>query len=167
MSAHANSPADRAGSLWLPFLISIGIAVFLITLMPTVMFWDRDEAFYARAAVEMLQSGNWILPTYNDAVFPDKPPLIYWLMMFFMSIFGQNELGARFASAPATAASARLPDLPDRQPAFRPPRRALVDAGLRLIDADDLSRHHGDAGCRSGLFHLPGTVGFRCDHAGA
>ncbi len=24
---------------WLPFLISIGIAVFLITLMPTVMFW--------------------------------------------------------------------------------------------------------------------------------
>ncbi len=108
MSAHANSPADRAGSLWLPFLISIGIAVFLITLMPTVMFWDRDEAFYARAAVEMLQSGNWILPTYNDAVFPDKPPLIYWLMMFFMSIFGQNELGARFASAPATAASAFL-----------------------------------------------------------
>ncbi len=58
MSAHANSPADRAGSLWLPFLISIGIAVFLITLMPTVMFWDRDEAFYARAAVEMLQSAT-------------------------------------------------------------------------------------------------------------
>ncbi|HWU62257.1 MAG TPA: glycosyltransferase family 39 protein [Ensifer sp.] len=108
MIADANSPAGRAGSLWLPFLISVGIALFLMTLMPTTMFWDRDEAFYARAAVEMMQSGNWILPTYNDAVFPDKPPLIYWLMMFFMHIFGQNEFGARFASAPATAASAFL-----------------------------------------------------------
>ncbi len=106
MIADANSPAGRAGSLWLPFLISVGIALFLMTLMPTTMFWDRDEAFYARAAVEMIQSGNWILPTYNDAVFPDKPPLIYWLMMFFMHVFGQNEFGARFASAPATAASA-------------------------------------------------------------
>ncbi|SOC84379.1 4-amino-4-deoxy-L-arabinose transferase [Ensifer adhaerens] len=108
MSADANSPADRSGSLWLPFLISVAIALFLMTLMPTTMFWDRDEAFYARAAVEMLQSHNWILPTYNDAVFPDKPPLIYWLMAFFMKIFGENEFGARFASAPATAASAFL-----------------------------------------------------------
>lgn len=108
MIADANSPAGRAGSLWLPILISVGIALFLMTLMPTTMFWDRDEAFYARAAVEMIQSGNWILPTYNDAIFPDKPPLIYWLMMFFMHIFGQNEFGARFASAPATAASAFL-----------------------------------------------------------
>ncbi len=106
MIADANSPAGRAGSLWLPFLISVGIALFLMTLMPTTMFWDRDEAFYARAAVEMIQSGNWILPTYNDAVFPDKPPLIYWLMMFFMHIFGENEFGARFVSAPATAISA-------------------------------------------------------------
>ena len=108
MIADANSPAGRAGSLWLPFLISVGIALFLMTLMPTTMFWDRDEAFYARAAVEMIQSGNWILPTYNDAVFPDKPPLIYWLMMFFMHIFGENEFGARFVSAPATAVSAFL-----------------------------------------------------------
>lgn len=108
MIADANSPAGRAGSLWLPFLISVGIALFLMTLMPTTMFWDRDEAFYARAAVEMIQSGNWILPTYNEAVFPDKPPLIYWLMMFFMRIFGENEFGARFVSAPATAASSFL-----------------------------------------------------------
>lgn len=108
MIADANSPADRAGSLWLPFLISVGLALFLMTLMPTTMFWDRDEAFYARAAVEMIQSGNWILPTYNDAVFPDKPPLIYWLMMFFIKVFGENEFAARFVSAPATALSAFL-----------------------------------------------------------
>jgi 4-amino-4-deoxy-L-arabinose transferase-like glycosyltransferase len=108
MNADVNVPADRSGSLLLPILIAVAIALILMTLMPTTMFWDRDEAFYARAAVEMVQSGNWILPTYNDAVFPDKPPLIYWLMAFFMHIFGDNEFGARFASAPATAASSLL-----------------------------------------------------------
>lgn len=108
MTGNTVSKANRFGNLWLPILISLAIAVFLMTLMPTTMFWDRDEAFYARAAVEMIQSGNWILPTYNDAVFPDKPPLIYWLMACFMHLFGQNEFGARFASAPATAASSFL-----------------------------------------------------------
>ena len=108
MIADANAPASRAGSLLLPILISVALAIFLMTLMPTTMFWDRDEAFYARAAVEMIQSGNWILPTYNDDIFPDKPPLIYWLMAVFMHVFGQNEFAARFVSAPATAGSAFL-----------------------------------------------------------
>jgi 4-amino-4-deoxy-L-arabinose transferase-like glycosyltransferase len=108
MIADANAPASRAGSLLLPILISVAFAIFLMTLMPTTMFWDRDEAFYARAAVEMIQSGNWILPTYNDDIFPDKPPLIYWLMAVFMHVFGQNEFAARFVSAPATAGSAFL-----------------------------------------------------------
>lgn len=108
MNADVTAPASRSGNLWLPILIAVAIALVLMTLMPTTMFWDRDEAFYARAAVEMIQSGNWILPTYNDAVFPDKPPLIYWLMAAFMHLFGENEFGARFASAPATAASAFL-----------------------------------------------------------
>lgn len=105
MSFQDRQSDERAGSLWLPILISIGVALFLMTLMPTTQFWDRDEGYYARVAIEMTRSGNWILPTYNDAVFPDKPPLIYWLMAVFMRIFGENEFGARFVSAPATGFS--------------------------------------------------------------
>lgn len=106
MSDH--SVVGRRTALLLPILISVLIALFLMALMPTTMFWDRDEGFYARAAIEMMQTGHWILPTYNDAVFPEKPPLIYWLMALSMKVFGPTAFGARFISAPATAVSAFL-----------------------------------------------------------
>lgn len=108
MSMVENYSARREGGILVPLLISIAIALFLMSLMPTTMFWDRDEGFYARAAVEMMHSGNWILPTYNDDIFPEKPPLIYWLMAPSMWLFGENDFGARFISAPATAFSAFL-----------------------------------------------------------
>jgi 4-amino-4-deoxy-L-arabinose transferase-like glycosyltransferase len=105
LSVVENPSARQQDSLLVPLLITLAIALFLMTLMPTTMFWDRDEGFYARAAVEMMRSGHWIVPTYNDAVFAEKPPLIYWLMAGTMRLFGENDFGARFISAPATALS--------------------------------------------------------------
>ncbi|MFN3689075.1 ArnT family glycosyltransferase [Salinarimonas sp.] len=87
-------------------LLAIAIALFLIALMPATMLWDRDETLYARTAIEMMRSGNFLLPTFNGEVFAHKPPMVYWLMALGFALFGENELGARFVSAPFMAGSA-------------------------------------------------------------
>ncbi len=69
--------------------------LFLAALAPAMQLWDRDEPFYARVAVEMLRSGNWVVPTFNGDVFPDKPPLVYWMMAVSIRLFGENEFAVR------------------------------------------------------------------------
>jgi 4-amino-4-deoxy-L-arabinose transferase-like glycosyltransferase len=104
----STAETSRNGGTGSALLIAVAILVALAALMPTTMFWDRDEAFYARTAVEMLETGNYLVPHFNGDVFAHKPPLIYWLMAGSMAVFGENEFAARFISAPATAATAFL-----------------------------------------------------------
>jgi 4-amino-4-deoxy-L-arabinose transferase-like glycosyltransferase len=102
------SDSRRNDGTALALLIALAIFLALTALMPTTMFWDRDEALYARTAVEMLQTGNFVVPHFNGDIFAHKPPLIYWLMAGSMAVFGETEFAARFASAPATAVTAFL-----------------------------------------------------------
>lgn len=80
-------------------LLAAVVAVFLMLLMPATQLWDRDETLYARTAVEMLGSGNWLLPTFNGTTFAHKPPLIYWLMASSIAVFGNTEFAVRLPSA--------------------------------------------------------------------
>jgi 4-amino-4-deoxy-L-arabinose transferase-like glycosyltransferase len=50
----------------------------------------------------MLQSNDWTVPRYLGAVFPDKPPMLFWLQAASMSILGDNAGAARLPSAVAT-----------------------------------------------------------------
>lgn len=67
-------------------------------------FWDPDEAIYAETSREMLRTGDWLAPYYNEQPFFDKPILFYWLQAAGMAVAGQNELGARLAPAVAAVA---------------------------------------------------------------
>src|SRR5690606_10874336 len=58
-----------------------------------------DEAKNAEAAREMLEQGEWVVPTFNYELRTDKPPAHYYFMMLSYSIFGVNEWAARFFSA--------------------------------------------------------------------
>ena len=40
---------------------------------------DRDEARFAQASRQMLESGDWVIPRVQDRPRLNKPPLIYWL----------------------------------------------------------------------------------------
>lgn len=40
---------------------------------------DRDEARFAQASRQMLESGDWVMPRVQDRPRLNKPPLIYWL----------------------------------------------------------------------------------------
>ncbi len=58
--------------------------------------FDWDELNFAETAREMLESGNFLLPTINYLPFHEKPPLFAWMQVLSMSLWGQNPLGARF-----------------------------------------------------------------------
>ena len=75
---------------------------------------DSDEAFYAEAAREMVERGDWLTPHYNGQHRFEKPVLYYWLAAVAYRVSGVSEFVARFPSALAglvlvltTAACAR------------------------------------------------------------
>jgi len=70
--------------------------------------WDRDEPRYARTAVEMVESGNYLVPTFNGRIWFDKPPLLYWLMSLPISLAGPTELACRFFGVLGTALTCLL-----------------------------------------------------------
>ena len=47
----------------------------------------------------MLETGDYIVPHFNGALRPDKPPLVYWLMdLGYLATGGPSEFGARLPS---------------------------------------------------------------------
>jgi 4-amino-4-deoxy-L-arabinose transferase-like glycosyltransferase len=61
--------------------------------------WDRDEPRNAACAREMLERGDWVVPTFNAELRVLKPVMKYWLMISAYKVFGVNEFAARFWSA--------------------------------------------------------------------
>lgn len=60
---------------------------------------DADEGFYAESGREMVLSGDWITPRFDQAPRLNKPILFYWLVAIDYSIGGIGETGARLWSA--------------------------------------------------------------------
>ncbi len=58
--------------------------------------WDSSEARYGQVALEMLTSGNWLLPTLAGEPHLSKPPFAYWMIAAGMRLWGPNAWGARF-----------------------------------------------------------------------
>jgi 4-amino-4-deoxy-L-arabinose transferase-like glycosyltransferase len=84
----------------LGLLFAAALFVVLFRLDAVTLF-DVDEAVFSTATKEMVESGDWITPTYNGEVRYDKPIFFYWLMAASYKAFGINEFGARFPSAVA------------------------------------------------------------------
>ena len=85
----------------------IGLVVLFVSLsfvvlfwrLGTPTFWDPDEAHYAETSREMVASGDWWAPYYNDQVFFDKPVLFHQLQGLAMVAFGPTEFAARLVPA--------------------------------------------------------------------
>lgn len=81
--------------LW---IVLVGVVVFFTNLGGAALF-DMDEALYATCAREMADRGDWVVPWFNGHMFPDKPPLMFWLMILGTHLFGATEFAVRFPSA--------------------------------------------------------------------
>ena len=80
-------------------LASLLLFIVLFWRLGAPTFWDPDEAHYAETTREMIATGDWWAPYYNDVPFFDKPVLFHQLQGASMLVFGQNELGARMLPA--------------------------------------------------------------------
>ena len=60
---------------------------------------DADEAFYAEASREMVESGDWLTPRFNYQNRWEKPVLYYWLTSATYLITGPTEFSARLWAA--------------------------------------------------------------------
>jgi 4-amino-4-deoxy-L-arabinose transferase-like glycosyltransferase len=79
--------------------------------------FNYHEARYAQGAREMLESGNWLVPTIGKQPRLQKPPVLYWSMAAAMAAFGSEaEWPARLPSVVAAlAVSLLLADLGARR----------------------------------------------------
>lgn len=57
-----------------------------------------DEGRYVDVAWEMLNSGNWLVPTLDGMPFFHKPPLFYWITAAAFKLFGAYAWAGRLAS---------------------------------------------------------------------
>lgn len=74
---------------------------------------DPSEGRFASAALQMLQSGDWITPKIHDygngwIPYLAKPPLHMWLVASSLWLFGVNEFAARLPSFLALIGSAAV-----------------------------------------------------------
>lgn len=76
-------------------------SAFIISLIATATspMYILDEVRNAQAAREMHLQGQWVVPTFNGELRPQKPPLHYYFMRAAYSMFGINAWAARFFSA--------------------------------------------------------------------
>ena len=108
--APARRPARAAWMEWLPLIL---IALLYLGASTGPALFDQNEAQYAGAVREMLdrpadyqpatcgrlERGQWFVPTNDGIPRLQKPPLVYWVLMASMRVFGVNEFGARLPNA--------------------------------------------------------------------
>jgi 4-amino-4-deoxy-L-arabinose transferase-like glycosyltransferase len=89
------------------WLILFGVAaVALLGLLPALASFgilDSSDGYYAEGAREMIQTGNYITPHLNYALFFDKPILDYWLIAASYKIFGVVEFAGRLPAVISAA----------------------------------------------------------------
>ncbi len=84
-------------SLLLTILLAFA---FVLPFQGTRHLWGTDEGRYSAVAVEMLDSGNWLVPhRHPEHEHISKPPLTYWALASSMAVFGKNEWALRLPSA--------------------------------------------------------------------
>ena len=80
-------------------ILTLGALIFLILAgifsgqnsIPPI---DRDEARFAQASRQMVQSNDYVNVKFQDEIRAKKPIGIYWLQAFSTKVFGSEEIGS-------------------------------------------------------------------------
>src|SRR5215831_11273628 len=98
------SPTSRA-ALQIPpvawLLTFVSCAALLAFMRLGVPLQEPQESRYAEIPRQMLAEGKWLVPVLHGEPYLDKPPLLYWLVMGFYSVFGVHDWAARIVPCSA------------------------------------------------------------------
>lgn len=110
------------------------VAVLALGFLGHRGIWDPDEGRYTNVALNMLRTGDWLVPHRSAEVAHwTKPPLAYWAIAASVEAFGTNALAARLPSALAYALCVLLAGLIGRRIAPGAGRRAALAYALLLF----------------------------------
>jgi len=86
---------------WAQIFVLLGFCFFLYFLnLSQWDLWNPDEPRYAQVAREMVEEGDWILMHFNGKIYPDKPPLFFWLIVLSTYLWqGFSSFSVRFPAA--------------------------------------------------------------------
>jgi len=84
--------------LTLAIILALAVAPYFIGLGSSSL-WDSNEAFYAETPREMIESADYINPSFNYQPRFNKPPFSYWVVALSYKAFGVSELAERVAIA--------------------------------------------------------------------
>ena len=90
-----------------PLLLAAACLLLLLQ-SASVPLTDPDEARFARTSVEMLRSGDLVVPQFEGKPRLVKPPLLHWIQAWLFSLVGPAEWAARLHAALATLGSILL-----------------------------------------------------------
>ncbi len=128
---------------------------------------DADEAFYAEASREMVESGDWLTPRFNYQHRWQKPVLYYWLTAATYLVDRTHRIGgAALVRAVGARARAAHLALGDRAPRHGATRRRLARGGDRRHQLR-LLRHGAARTARPAahLLHHARRSGPRCERS--
>src|SRR5687767_10260839 len=101
MGNDASHERRRPGAIGLASacaLLALGWLAFFSQLGGTGLF-ENAEPLFAQAALEMVESGDWVTPRVHGEPRYDKPALMYWLIALGYLLWGVGEWAVRFPSA--------------------------------------------------------------------
>jgi 4-amino-4-deoxy-L-arabinose transferase-like glycosyltransferase len=91
-----------------PWLGGWHLLVPIVALALCRELWAPDEPRYAQIAREAFESGSLLVLHLCGDVYPDKPPLVYWIAGLFGKLGGWTEFAMRLPLILATVGSALL-----------------------------------------------------------
>ncbi|MEO2046436.1 MAG: glycosyltransferase [Pirellulales bacterium] len=94
---HEWSSAKR----WKMGLLLMGVAAIVFFTNLSYSLFEPDETRYAQIGLEMVETGDWMVPRLSGEPYLDKPPLLYWSTALSYTLFGVNQWSARLPSAVA------------------------------------------------------------------
>jgi 4-amino-4-deoxy-L-arabinose transferase-like glycosyltransferase len=91
----------RGRRFWVLAFAVLALAAFNLTYrVGNESLTEWDESLYATSAFEMIESGDWIVTTFNGATdyYNSKPPLNVWLIALSLKAFGPSLAAMRVPS---------------------------------------------------------------------
>ncbi len=79
---------DSAENRPVPLLLLVAALPVLFLFLGANSIWDANEAFYVETPRQMVLSGDYVNPTFNDAGRFNKPVLSYWVVAALYQVFG-------------------------------------------------------------------------------
>jgi 4-amino-4-deoxy-L-arabinose transferase-like glycosyltransferase len=88
---------DKKYAIW-GVLIAFILLYFFYLGIPAI--WEGDDSIHAEISHQMFERNDLMAPYFNYTELRfDKPPLTFWINVFFFKLFGMNEFTTRMGSA--------------------------------------------------------------------